>query len=470
MSTKSRRGLIPVSTLDFLWGFANGLVGGLSAQIQTLLGSSPSRTIALNNIFYCAYLVGPLLVGYWVLKLAGFKATFITGLAIYAVGALSFWPSSVLQSYAGFVVSDFILALGLSCLELAANLFIILAGPSQLSEARFNFAQGFFGIGIIVSPIVAQEAIFSSINQEDLFRVQWCYLAVGLFVVLLALIFYYCPLSEASDEDIEELSQVRLHNAGLTQGSKALSLGARRLLLWSGALVLFFSQGTEAVNYSWTPIVQYVKPGSNSFWDLIIARCVLTFGRFLAAWLCFVGVPPRVTLFLSLLGAFLTSLLAFVIPPGSAALILLILYLLFQAPIYPTLFAMIMRGQGRHTKFAATLAVMTIPGGAVWSSVVYSIQLRSPTNLRWPLLMVAILHGISMIWPLVVSTNWVLRRWVDPKWSKVAVTQSDQEDSSRSRPQGGITMQPNAAPVLLVDVMARHRDGADRLEEAQAEA
>jgi MFS family permease len=121
VSTISDRGLISVSTLDFLWGFANGLVGGLSAQIQTLLGSSPSHTIALNNIFYCAYFVGPLLVGYWVLNLAGFKATFITGLAIYAVGALAFWPSSVLLSYAGFVVSNFMLALGLSCLELAAQ-------------------------------------------------------------------------------------------------------------------------------------------------------------------------------------------------------------------------------------------------------------------------------------------------------------------------------------------------------------
>jgi fucose permease len=471
VSTISDRGLISVSTLDFLWGFANGLVGGLSAQIQTLLGSSPSHTIALNNIFYCAYFVGPLLVGYWVLNLAGFKATFITGLAIYAVGALAFWPSSVLLSYAGFVVSNFMLALGLSCLELAANLFIILAGPSELSEARFNFAQGFFGVGIIVSPIVAEKALFSSINQEDLFRVQWCYLAVGLFAVLLALIFYYCPLSEASDDEIEEIAEVRLYNAGLTQSSKAFSLGARRLLLWSGALVLFFSQGTEAVNYSWTPIVQYVKPGSNSFWDLIIARCVLTFGRFLAAWLCFVGIPPRVILCLSLLGAFLTSLLAFVIPPGSAALMLLILYLLFQAPIYPTLFAMIMRGQGRHTKFAATIAVMSIPGGAVWPSVVYGIQLRYPTTPLWPLLLVAILHGISMTWPVVVSTNWVLRRWVDPKWSKTAATQSDdQEDSSRSGHQSGFAPQPNAVPELLTRGTARHRDGVDGSEYTEAQA
>jgi fucose permease len=204
-----------VCVLFFLWGFAYALVGSLSVQIQNLLGYPPSHTIALHAAYYGAYFVGPLLVGYWVLKSEGFKATFITGLAIFATGALSFWPSSVLRSYAGFVVSNFIIGLGVSCLEMAADLFIALAGPGEPCEARLNFAQGFNGIGAALSPIIAQVALFAGIDQLDLLRIQWCYFAVALFAVSLAIIFYYVPLFEAGDDDLEAAALQRLHNAGL---------------------------------------------------------------------------------------------------------------------------------------------------------------------------------------------------------------------------------------------------------------
>jgi fucose permease len=82
--------LTPVSILFFLWGFAKGLIGALSMDIQKLLGYSPPHSIALHNAYWAAYFFGPLLVGYWVLKYHGFKATFITGLAIYAAGAMAF--------------------------------------------------------------------------------------------------------------------------------------------------------------------------------------------------------------------------------------------------------------------------------------------------------------------------------------------------------------------------------------------
>jgi fucose permease len=112
-------------------------------------------------------------VGYWVLKHHGFKATFITGLAIYAAGAMAFWPSSVLRSYASFCISNFIVGFGLSCVEVAANLFIALAGPGELSEARLNFARGIAAIGMVISPVIVQKALFPGIHQEDLFRIQW---------------------------------------------------------------------------------------------------------------------------------------------------------------------------------------------------------------------------------------------------------------------------------------------------------
>jgi fucose permease len=452
--------LTPVSILFFLWGFAYALVGSLSVQIQNLLGYPPSRTIALHAAYWGAYFVGPLLVGHWVLKREGFKATFMTGLAIFATGALSFWPSSVLRSYAGFFISNFIIALGISCLEVAANLFIALAGPGELSEARLNFAQGLNGIGATLSPIVAQVALFAGIDQLDLFRVQWCYFTIALFAVFLAIIFYYVPLSEAGDDDLEAMALQRLYNAGLDPRDKAFGIGARHLLLWSGVLALWFYGGNrESVFYFWTSLVQGIKPGYDPFWSLTIGRSLFTFGRFLAAGLYFVGCTPRITIGVFMLGAFVTSVLALVLPLGSGALGILLLYCFFEGPVFPTYFAMIMRSQGKHTKFAAATTITTISGFALWPSVVYGIQQQQPAFSRSAFLVVVILFGLSTLWPVILSSRSVLRRWVDPIWSKQRATESGEHGrgSSVSRYQTALT--PH-----LEEVAERSSEGTGRPE------
>ncbi|RSH89940.1 hypothetical protein EHS25_001926 [Saitozyma podzolica] len=357
----------------------------------------------------------------------------MTGLAIFATGALSFWPSSVLRSYAGFVVSNLIIGLGISCLEVAANPFIALAGPGELSEARLNFAQGLNGVGATLSPIVVHVALFAGVDHLDLFRVQWCYFAVALFVVSLVIIFYYVPLSEASDDDLEAMALQRLYNAGLDPGDKAFGIAARHLILWSGVLAIWFYCGNrEAVVYFWTPLVQDIKPGYDSFWSLTIGRSLLSFGRFLAAGLRFVGIPPRITVGICMLSAFVTSFLALVLPQGSGALTMLLLCDFFEGPVYPTYFAMILRGQGKHTKFAAAATTTAIFGFALWPSVVYGVQQQHLTFSRSALLVVLILFGISTIWPVMLSSRRVLRRWVDPKWSKQRATEASQHGRGSS--------------------------------------
>lgn len=286
-----------VSILFFLWGFARGIISSLNGEIQALLGFSTPETLALSTGYWAAYFFGPLLVGYWVLKYWGFKPTFITGLAIYATGAMAFWPSSVLHSYAGFFVSNFFIPLGLSCLEIAANSFIALAGPGELSEARLNFAQGIQGIGSIISPLIATKALFSGIDQEDLYRLQWCYLAVALFVTLLGLVFFYVPLSEASDADLDLMATQRLRNAHLDVRVKSLGVHTRKLVLWTGVFSMFtYSAARQTLDSYFRVLVGEVKPGSNQFRDFLISRGIFTFGRFLSAGLAYAGVPPRIFL------------------------------------------------------------------------------------------------------------------------------------------------------------------------------
>src|SRR5207244_217360 len=100
----------------------------LNSQIQTIIRMSAGQTLALHSAYFAAYFFSPILFGYVVLEKFGFKVTFITGLCVYCCGSLVFWPSAVLTSFPAFVVSNFIIALGLSTLEIAANPFIALCG------------------------------------------------------------------------------------------------------------------------------------------------------------------------------------------------------------------------------------------------------------------------------------------------------------------------------------------------------
>jgi len=414
-----------VSILFFLWGFAYGLLGTLNSEIINLLSISPARSIALHNAYWLGYLVGPPAIGHWVLTRVGFKAAFMTGLAIYACGAMAFWPSSVLRSYAGFFISNFMIACGLSVLEIAANPFITIAGPGRLSEARLCFAQGIQAIGGFSSPILAQKALFQRVEGIDLFRVQWCYLAVALFVTFLAVVFFYVPLSEASDTDLETVALQRMDLAGLDHDDriwKKFKLG--HFALATGALAMFLYVGAqESVSYFWDESMQAVKPGTNSFWNSAISHGLFAFGRFLASFFAYLGIPPRILLAITISGAFITSLLGLLLPRGNAPLSMLLLTVFFESAIFPLVFSMTLRNQGHNTKLASSILTMAISGGAVWPSATYGVVTLHPDpsgTVRQALKVMVALYGVSILVPAAWHPR-LMRRWLDPKWSVVPI-------------------------------------------------
>lgn len=202
-----------VTILFFLWGFAYGLLDILNSQFQLVVHMSNGQSLGLHSAYFGAYFVGPLTFGRLILKKWGFKATFITGLFIYGCGTLVFWPSAVLTSFPAFLVSNFIVGLGLSTLEIAANPFIVLCGPPKYAEMRLNLSQGIQAVGSVVSPLLAKRVLFKKLlDAPSLIDVQWTYLGIALFVVLLAVAFYYLPIPEASDDDLEEVAE-RRHSA-----------------------------------------------------------------------------------------------------------------------------------------------------------------------------------------------------------------------------------------------------------------
>ena len=247
-----------VTILFFLWGFAYGLLDVLNSQFQRIVHMSTGQQIGLHSAYFGAYFVGPLTFGQIIFKRKGFKATFMTGLCIYGCGTLVFWPSAVLASFPAFLISNFIVGLGVSTLEVAGNPFIALCGPPEYAEIRLNMSQAVQAIGSVVSPILAQKALFKNINDApSLINIQWTYLGIALFVVILALIYYYLPIPEASDEDLEEVAQQRVNAShrklgGLPIVYITLALGVMSQFCYVGA--------QESVSVAFRQYVDNVKP------------------------------------------------------------------------------------------------------------------------------------------------------------------------------------------------------------------
>ena len=203
----NRQAIAPVAIVTivfFLWEFAYGLLNVLNGQFELIVKLTKGESLGLHAAYYGGYFVGPLTLGRFMLKSYGFKTAMITGLCLYSCGTLVSWPSAVLTSYCAFVISNFVVELGLSCLEIAANPFIALCGPLEY------VSQGFQAIGTVFSPLLAQKVFFKNVlDAPSLVNVQWTYLAIALFDVILAAIFYYLLLPEASNDALEEIADRR---------------------------------------------------------------------------------------------------------------------------------------------------------------------------------------------------------------------------------------------------------------------
>jgi fucose permease len=103
------------------------------------------------------------------------------------------------------------------------------------------------------------------------------------------------------------------------------------------------------------------------------------------------------------------------VPQGSLGVAMLILVTFFLSPIFPTIFAITIRGQGKHTHFASAALIMAEVGGAVWPSIAYGVHHGDSVNT---LIVAVVLWGLSILWPTMLSLSRVMKRWVDPRWSR----------------------------------------------------
>ena len=139
------------TTIFFMWGFLTVLNDILIPHLKTVFELNYAQAMLVQFTFFGAYFLMSLPAGRLVAAL-GYKKGIVAGLAIAAVGAFGFWPAAQLHSYSAFLVALFVLATGITVLQVAANAYVALLGPERTSSSRLTLAQAMNSLGTTIGP------------------------------------------------------------------------------------------------------------------------------------------------------------------------------------------------------------------------------------------------------------------------------------------------------------------------------
>ncbi|KAF1839291.1 MFS monosaccharide transporter-like protein [Decorospora gaudefroyi] len=420
--------VIMVTILFFVWGFAYGFLEVLNGRFQEVVQTSDWEMVGQHSAYYVGYIIGPLTFGRIVFKTWGFKASYIVGLSVYACGTLVFWPSAVLHSFPAFLISNFIVGAGLSTLELSANPFIALCGPPEYAEVRLNLSQAVQAIGTIVSPLLAKKALFRP-DAASLIDVQWTYLGISFFNIALAIIYYYVPLPEATDEELELASQRTVPAAR----EATVNIGSRPVkVLWIGLGMVALSQfcyvgGQESVSTSYMEYINRVAPSLDYVSQQAYGHTAFALARFLAA-AADIWVKPRFSLLFFYLGAIAFAAAA-MHASGTTGAAMIVMVMFFEGPLFPQIFAQGIRGMGKHTKDAAVVLTVAIGGGAVIPPVMFAaLKIH---NSQYAFCVIVAAFVVGTLYPIYLNALPASRALSDPVRDEKTRRESEAEEKRR---------------------------------------
>lgn len=201
VSRTSAYPLVVLTTLFFMWGFMTVMNDVLIPHLREVFPDMPWwQTLSVNFCFFGAYFVGSL--AYFIRSLGGtdpiahfgYKRAVITGLLLSAMGTVLFVPATYVNAFGFYLLALFVLGLGFTLLQIAANPFVAIIGEPEGASSRLNMAQAFNSLGTTLAPVIGGALIFSIFKGED--AVRWPYAAFTVLLLLQALWVHFTALPE----------------------------------------------------------------------------------------------------------------------------------------------------------------------------------------------------------------------------------------------------------------------------------
>lgn len=349
---------ILITSLFFMWGFARAILDVLNKHFQESLDISIVHSTMIQATTYVAYALMALPAGIFITRY-GYRRGVVLGLLLFGLGALAFIPGDMLGSFGVFLTALFIIGCGLAVLETAANPYAAELGSPQTAASRLNLAQSFNGLGCILGPVLVGGFLFSGEGEGS---VALPYSIMGVVVLAVALMFTRVKLPEIKSEESEG------ENTGVASSIRQLWRSRR---FKTGLFALFCYEIAEiSIN---SLFINYVT--DDGWMDKMTATWVLSFGAlglFMVARVVGSSVMKyvkaekvlTVCAVMTVLGAGLVALNI-----GVISKIGLFACYAFEAIMFPTIFAITIRGNGASTKIASSFLMMTPLGGAVGTSL-----------------------------------------------------------------------------------------------------
>lgn len=389
--------LAVVTTIFFTWGGLTSLNDVLIPHLKAVFQMNYAQSMLIQSTFFGAYFLMSLPASRVVARF-GYKNSIVIGLIVAAIGAAMFFPAARIPSYPLFLGALFVLASGITLLQVSANPYISLLGDPAGAPSRLNLAQALNSLGTTVFPYVIGPLILSgavlgtaelaamSATEQAAYRaheaasVQMPYMIIAGCLLLLAVFVYTMripPLTEAT----ESADPVH-HSFAEVLGQKHLRYGVIAIFLYVGAEV---SIGSFLINYISPPEIGNIDHAKASeylayYWGGAMV------GRFLGAMLLQRFDARRL---LALFAIAAMALLALTMSSrGSLAMWTVLSIGLFNSIMFPTIFTIAIERLGPMTSKASSLLIMGIVGGAVvpWLQGVLSDRIGIQHSFAIPLI------------------------------------------------------------------------------------
>jgi len=366
---------ILVTSLFFLWALPNNLNDILIPQFMKSFELSRFEAGLVQSAFYLGYFVFALPAAL-IMDRFGYKAGLLSGLLIFAAGCFLFWPAALAGKFGFFLGALFIIAAGLAFLETGSNSFISILGDPEKSEQRLNLAQSFNPLGSMTGVLVGTVFIFSGTElsttgieemkalgtyklylHDEIMRVGPPYLIIGTIILICAFLIWRAKFPEGDKRA-----------AGSTENHGKFSELIKYPHFIKGVIAQFFYVGAQVG--TWSFLIQYTKDYMNKSEKeaglyLTISLLAFGVGRFASTAMMKKFEPKKLMGIYSFINIGMVALA--VITPGFIGGWALILSSFFMSLMFPTIFALGIKGLGPNTKIGASGIIMAIIGGAIWT-------------------------------------------------------------------------------------------------------
>jgi FHS family L-fucose permease-like MFS transporter len=357
--------LTVLTSLFFMWGLITSLNDILIPHLKAIFTLSYVQASLIQFCFFGAYALASLPAGYLVEHL-GYRKGIIIGLSVAGVGCLGFYPAAALQTYPLFLGALFVLASGITLLQVAANPYVAILGRPETAASRLNLTQAFNSLGTTVGPLLGSALILGAAATaggqvdaaSEIQTVQGPYIGLAAVLFVIALVFSQFKLPVVTGMDATT-APAGANDVPSVWKHTHLVLGAVAIFVYVGAEV---SIGSYLVSFM-------SQPEIGGLWESVAGKYLALYwggamvGRFIGSAVLRRVKPGYVLAFNA--ACVIVLLTSAMMLAGKPAMWAVLAIGLFNSIMFPTIFTLAIDKLGRHTGEGSGVLCMAIVGGAI---------------------------------------------------------------------------------------------------------